>query len=670
MRIRPRATLWLPAVCVLLSLAVRLPVRPDPPAAAPWIRGALLLQGIALPEDAGPARQDLVVALPLAIAQNFAAAAVAVGGGRGGLDRVAWIREQASLWRDVLWIFWLLAGAAGSLLAYRIAGRGWRGLVAGLFAALLPVSLGGTWRLEAWVLAAPLALAVLLPLLSGSRALFRPAVGWGALLSLTPLGWILALLAAILGNARLRLALLIAIPIWFALDPARLTDPGSALPAAFASLRPSVWPGIGAGPPARLLVASWTAGPVGLLLVACAWPRARRDRALRILLAWALALWILPAILGARSPEPVGLVAPGTAVLAAVGAAWLGETARRSRAQIAAGAAVLLLAFLAWGSVTTLRSESQRRGRVERMAAIVAREVGRGGRLLVDPSLPPSVFDSVAAFPLPAHAERPEVWDFAWWPGWYGSFTHLLVSARTLETLAGATNRPGGRALLYALPQHADALARVGDLRDRNALLLFRLRSGPPWSPENGTQAWSAIRGGPFEAGFLIDLATFLGRTGDPQTAIELLRLARGWSPQAAGLWAATGSILLQLGDAKGAADAFENGLRRDPSSLELRYGLARAYLDAGIGGRALIELRRLLQEHPEFAPAHFDLARAAGLEEDWALAVEALRAYLERESDPAKRAQAEDALALARSRLAEESLRQSQRAAPPEPAR
>ena len=107
------------------------------------------------------------------------------------------------------------------------------------------------------------------------------------------------------------------------------------------------------------------------------------------------------------------------------------------------------------------------------------------------------------------------------------------------------------------------------------------------------------------------------------------------------------------MNEPKDAADAFTEGLRRNPESVELRYGLARAYLQAKIPGRAEIELRKVLAARPNFAGAHYEMARIAAAKENWGEVALALENYLAYEPNPPDRPALEAALAEARRRAA-----------------
>ncbi len=274
--------------------------------------------------------------------------------------------------------------------------------------------------------------------------------------------------------------------------------------------------------------------------------------------------------------------------------------------------ALLLTVPVAYGAAREIRGAADRRLRTERLGEIISGQMKKGELLLRDPAAP-VLADSMAAFALPTYVERPEAWDFAYWPGWYGAFSYCLVRARTLDRIEeDASRRPAGRSLVAALARHADAILSLGDpATDRSALVLFRLRPGPPWTPAAVRGPWETTKGGRAEARYLADLGGFLAQHGKGNDAIEILRLALKWDDSDPKAWNNLGSTLLLMGEAKAAAETFEQGLRRDPSSIELRYNLAKAYLAGNIPGRAAIELQKVLRANPDFAPAHYDLGAA-----------------------------------------------------------
>ena len=135
--------LALPILCAVLAIGVRLPSPPQPEAAAPWVRGALALQGLRESGDSSEPRRDLAVALPLSVGQNIGYLAAKLNGGSQTPPRVAWIRGHETYARSLLWSFWITAAVAAALLALRVRPGGW-GLLAGIAIAVVPIGIAGT----------------------------------------------------------------------------------------------------------------------------------------------------------------------------------------------------------------------------------------------------------------------------------------------------------------------------------------------------------------------------------------------------------------------------------------------------------------------------------------------------------------------------------------------
>jgi tetratricopeptide (TPR) repeat protein len=215
---------------------------------------------------------------------------------------------------------------------------------------------------------------------------------------------------------------------------------------------------------------------------------------------------------------------------------------------------------------------------------------------------------------------------------------------------AASEERRGARSLVVALAAHAEPVAVLGDpVTDGQALVLFRLRPGPPWEPEDRLELWEGLEGGATEAPFLGDLAAYLTDHGKLERAIEVLRLALRWDPTSPRLWNNFGATLLVSGELSDAAEALTEGLRIHPNAIELRHTLGVVYLEMEVPERALRELRTVLAARPNDPRVHFDVARAAVALKRWELAVHALEAYLATEPDPQDRDQALASLAEAR---------------------
>lgn len=644
-------SILLPIACALLAVLLRIWIPANHEAAAPWLAGSRAVQGIAAPGESGPSRTDLATAIPLIIVENASYLAARIAGETAGASAGVWIRAHRTPGTVLLRLIWMAAAAAAAFALARIVG-GWWGALAGVLAASVPIGLVGTQRLEAWEIAS---LFLLLAFVSRRRV--PGVIGWSLATSFTPLAWIAAAAGLILGGRERRLQILMSLPVWFALVPGRLLAPGDAVAAIPAQIAAAGWPGWGDGAVGGALTASWTPGIVVLACGLVAWMRHGADRA--VLLAIAL-LWTVPALLGARRPDAIGLVAPAAIAAGVLGAEEIVSRARRGRDAIGVVLAVLLVVPVMVGSLSTTKSIAGRRDRTEELARLLAREVGSTGLLARDPDAP-APDDSIACFTLPKNADRADAWDFSWWPGWYGDFTHLLIRAGTVDAIErDPAARPIGRMMLAALSRHARRVAIVGDpVTERSAVILFRLDPGPPWSAPDRASAWKSVPANPEAARFVGDLAAFLSGVGRTGSAVELLRLALSWDGSNPRLWNNLGSSLLRMNEPKEAADAFGEGLRRDPQSVELRYGLARAYLLGKIPGRAEVELRRVLAARPDFAGAHYEMARIAASKEDWAEAARALETYLALEPHPADRAAVEAALAEARRRAAAGAVRE-----------
>ncbi len=594
-------------------------------------------------------RGDLVVSIPLVVVQNVAYVTARTTGRAEGVSAGAWIRAHPVAGEIFLRLLWLCAAAGAAFLAARtMRGPRW-GALAGILVALAPIGLVGTQRLEGWALASFFILIGLRP----ARG-WVAALSWSIALSLSPLSWIAATAGLITGPRARRLPILVSLPIWIALAPARLLSPVSALLAVPKQIAAAGWPGWGDGPVGHGLIAGWTPGVVILALGLLLWLRIRRVPEYAAALVSVAALWIVPASIGARRPEAVGLIAPVAVVLGVFGAEEVCARARRGRVWIGAALAVGLLTPSLIGAAGTVRALTGKRDRTQEIGRLIAREVGRDGRLARDPDAPAPP-DSIACFTIPKSADRADAWDFAWWPGWYSDFTHLLIRAGTIEAIErDPDGRPIGQGMLAALSMHAERVGTIGDpVTEGSAILLFRLRPGPPWEASDRAAAWKSAPAASEAARFVGDLAAFQSGHGRMQSAVATFRLALKWDDANPHLWNNLGSNLLLMNESKEAAEAFREGLRRNPESVELRYGLARAYLQGKIPGRAEVELRRVLAMRPDFAGAHYEMARIAAANEDWAGAARALENYLAYEPNPPDRAGVETALAEARRRAA-----------------
>ncbi len=94
-------------------------------------------------------------------------------------------------------------------------------------------------------------------------------------------------------------------------------------------------------------------------------------------------------------------------------------------------------------------------------------------------------------------------------------------------------------------------------------------------------------------------------RWGEAQLAEPRLREATLRGLDDAEVWHALGAVRLALGDRAGAERAYRAGLRRDPSALENRLGLATVAVARGDAAAALRHYDALVAARPRFADGH-----------------------------------------------------------------
>jgi Flp pilus assembly protein TadD len=94
-------------------------------------------------------------------------------------------------------------------------------------------------------------------------------------------------------------------------------------------------------------------------------------------------------------------------------------------------------------------------------------------------------------------------------------------------------------------------------------------------------------------------------RWGELDWAEPRLREAVRRDPKDPAAWHALGLVLLQLGNAAGAEQAYRSGLLADPGALENRVGLATLALSRGDLAGALVQYDAIVASRPKFADAH-----------------------------------------------------------------
>ncbi len=641
-RSRPRSSDLAAGAALLALLLLRLPAAPSLEASRPWFERSLAIQGLQSVEGSALEARHYLVSIPLAAAQNCAFAVSRLAGDR--TPRGAWIRGHERFANAALWAYWILAAAAAAWAAAVSSParlRAWALFGAGC----VPIAIAATSRLDAWLPASALFLISL-----RARRTALAACGLGAAFSFHPFA-LIAGVASAAGRARDRIALVAALPIYLALDPSRIIDP-VALPGKLVSdLARHGWPGMGAAPPGSTLVALWGPGPISAAALLLSTLAFRKAALARVLLISATLLWIVPGFLGARRPDATGFASAGVFAAAAWGIECAAERARGWRRRTVWIAAFAVLLWIAAGAAQFTLARGERQSSARRVTEQLGSVCDRSARVAADPLLP-SLPDTIPSFALPSNAERPAMWDFAYWPGWYGAFTHWALSTRTREAIEAAPeSRPFGRELLSALRHHADRLELEGDPTGQPAVEVYHLRPERPWTGQDPETAWGGAVVEKPAAEFLNELGAFLIETGKIAEAVPILRTALRWNEEDPRIWNNLGTAFLGMGEPREGGEVFGEGLKRAPESIELRYGLARAYLDAGVPGRAETELAAVIARRPGFAAAHYDLARAAAQMNHWPIVVGSLEAYLALEANPPNRAQVEEALRAARQR-------------------
>lgn len=435
-----------------------------------------------------------------------------------------------------------------------------------------------------------------------------------------------------------------------AVRPGYLVHPGAALPSIVADWRrEGGWGGSGRGVALSLLGLTTAWGPLGWALLAgvCAWTAQRRalSPAVPLALLWVIAA-LLPAVSGAGRPGSVQWA------LAPVLVAWSLATIEggRGRPRLVA----LALALAAVVSVLPARVDLYRQARaaeelLQRVRREVASRVAPGELLLSEVELLPTVSAGETAglpglFLLPRDSRQPDRYDFGYWPRWYAGYRWVLLSSARVRE---AVERPGARLprALYAAIEHDGTLVREwGDAV--RGYRLYRVRDGSAWTRPLADAELGAFPGGEGMAWFVGRLASSYTEAGEPRRAEQILRAGLRWEPSAPGLHNNLGAVYLRLGDFAAAATAFEAGLARAPDSFELVWNFGLACSGAKLWARAETLFRRAAAIRPDYAPVHYELARAFIGQDKAALAREALERYLELDPATARRGEIEAVLA------------------------
>lgn len=114
-----------------------------------------------------------------------------------------------------------------------------------------------------------------------------------------------------------------------------------------------------------------------------------------------------------------------------------------------------------------------------------------------------------------------------------------------------------------------------------------------------------------------VDGLRFLARdqlaSDNPFEAEMNIKRAIAIAPERADLWMLLGETLVAVGQGSvspGAAQAFEEALKRDPANVPARYFLGRGRIEAGAPAEGIAAWRKLLTDLPADAPERLPLAR------------------------------------------------------------
>jgi len=574
------------------------------------------------------------------------------------------LRVTHDRWRALLRFEWSLLVAISIALALRLLSdaphaRACQGLFV-LWSLLLPGWKGVVAGLAPVALATPLLLLLFTwrdgAALRGARALFLGAVV-GLVLAWTPFVWPAALACAAWvvsrrrANAQWVVSLGFALLIAIALEPVRVTHPHLALERFVQDwAREGGWPiGIKSGGRSASLLSSngffgaWSGLPLlALALIPLLRPRLEsssrgtQSRAWLAVVSFCLQM-LLPFLFGAeRGGAAQASVAPLLMLSAIDALADIAVRVARPFVVIAAAGALVLLPLIAAPRPTSRVPE-------EEMRAAIAQLVGSDVLWLSERPLPGAADAPGRAWILPRDSRDAARYDFAYWHRWYADFRYVLLSGAQVKANLERDDARFPRAFYRRIEADGRLIGQWGD--GVAGFRLYRMEEGSAWSRPLGASELDSLRLGPDLVPFLSSLASVELEAKQSGTATTLLRAGLRLAPGAPGLWNNLGLVFLTQGDPKEAASAFDEGLRRDPNSVELLYNSARAYTTIDVPSRAERNLRIALTLRPDFAPTHYELARAFLAQGKLMPARQALRRFLSMESRAAERAPAEAAL-------------------------
>lgn len=198
----------------------------------------------------------------------------------------------------------------------------------------------------------------------------------------------------------------------------------------------------------------------------------------------------------------------------------------------------------------------------------------------------------------------------------------LLAAAERDKTQPAALNSRRGPILALALLTPALALGVyliVGAPGVRDQPMEARVAAWRGVNPSSLQPAQMAavleglVKERPGDAEALRFLAQAQLASDQPFDAESNLRKALAIAPERADLWSLLGQSILSQGDGSlvgaDAAEAFQEALKRDPSSQASRYFVGRALIESGKSAEGVVHWKQLLASLPQGAPGHDGLA-------------------------------------------------------------
>jgi len=255
-------------------------------------------------------------------------------------------------------------------------------------------------------------------------------------------------------------------------------------------------------------------------------------------------------------------------------------------------------------------------------------------------------------FVVPRDSRNPDRYDYVYWPRWFAGFRYVLLSSTEVRGNLAREEARAPRHFYNALESEAELVAEWGR-GDDLGLRLYRVREDAAWRKPLTAAELAEVRGSPRLSWFINSLGSLYARAGDLETAELLFESGCAWDSASVSLRCNLGGVYASQGRLAEAATLFEAGLRREPRSFELLYNFGQICRRAGIYGRAEDLLRRAVGQRPDYAPAHYELARVFLAQEKKVLAMMALEHFVRLQAPSPARAEGEELLRQLRAQAA-----------------